>query len=310
MRHYVYRHIRLDKNEPFYIGIGSDKYYKRAKTRTKRNPIWKRIAEKTEIEIQILFDDLILQDAKEKEIEFIKLYGRINCGNGTLANITGGGDGMFDPPKSLRERYSKKFSGSGNPFYGKKHTEETRKKLIEANKRRPRVPLSEETKRKIGLANRGNSPPLKGKKDPKGSASRTGVNHHTYKGKINCFNLIYDLVATFDCLNDAVVYFKANNSNDIARVVRGERKTFKKHIFKYEWDVEWRKSPFYQTPIIYIDNKPKMVIDTNSGIIYKTIKEASEKTGIPHRNLARYLTGERENKTTFQYYNQKKSYAK
>ena len=27
---YVYRHIRLDKNEPFYIGIGSDKEYKRA----------------------------------------------------------------------------------------------------------------------------------------------------------------------------------------------------------------------------------------------------------------------------------------
>jgi hypothetical protein len=27
---YLYRHIRLDKNEPFYIGIGSDKQYKRS----------------------------------------------------------------------------------------------------------------------------------------------------------------------------------------------------------------------------------------------------------------------------------------
>jgi hypothetical protein len=27
---YVYRHIRLDKNEPFYIGIGSDSSFARA----------------------------------------------------------------------------------------------------------------------------------------------------------------------------------------------------------------------------------------------------------------------------------------
>ena len=27
---YLYRHIREDKNEPFYIGIGSDSTYKRA----------------------------------------------------------------------------------------------------------------------------------------------------------------------------------------------------------------------------------------------------------------------------------------
>lgn len=26
---YLYRHIRLDKNEPFYIGIGSDSNYNR-----------------------------------------------------------------------------------------------------------------------------------------------------------------------------------------------------------------------------------------------------------------------------------------
>jgi hypothetical protein len=28
---YLYRHIRHDKNEPFYIGIGSDNNYKRSK---------------------------------------------------------------------------------------------------------------------------------------------------------------------------------------------------------------------------------------------------------------------------------------
>ena len=53
---YVYRHIRLDKNEPFYIGIGSDSDYKRANElrNARRNPIWHKIACKTEIEVEIV----------------------------------------------------------------------------------------------------------------------------------------------------------------------------------------------------------------------------------------------------------------
>lgn len=48
---YVYRHIRLDKNEPFYIGIGSDATYKRANTKKGRNEIWKRIVCKTTYDV-------------------------------------------------------------------------------------------------------------------------------------------------------------------------------------------------------------------------------------------------------------------
>ena len=54
---YVYRHIRLDKNEPFYIGIGSDKYYKRANSKD-RNAFWKRIAAKTKLKVSIAEDPL------------------------------------------------------------------------------------------------------------------------------------------------------------------------------------------------------------------------------------------------------------
>lgn len=40
---YVYRHIRLDKNEVFYVGIGSDNKgkYLRAHGKEKRNKYWK-----------------------------------------------------------------------------------------------------------------------------------------------------------------------------------------------------------------------------------------------------------------------------
>lgn len=92
---YVYRHIRLDKNEPFYIGIGSDDKYIRANKRSQRNIHWKRIVAKTDYEVEILLDGLTWDDAKEKEKEFIALYGRCNLGNGCLVNMTEGGDGTL-----------------------------------------------------------------------------------------------------------------------------------------------------------------------------------------------------------------------
>ena len=56
---YVYRHIRLDKNEPFYIGIGSDMTNKRANEKARRSKFWKKIVAKTDYEIEILFDDIV-----------------------------------------------------------------------------------------------------------------------------------------------------------------------------------------------------------------------------------------------------------
>ena len=54
-----------------------------------------KIVAKSEYEIEILFDDITYEEAKLKEIEFIKLYGRIDLNNGTLANLTDGGDGTL-----------------------------------------------------------------------------------------------------------------------------------------------------------------------------------------------------------------------
>lgn len=91
---YVYRHIRLDKNEPFYIGIGSDDKYYRANKKSQRNIHWKRVVAKTDYEVEIILDDLTWDKACEKEKEFIKLYGRNNYG-GILTNMTDGGDGAL-----------------------------------------------------------------------------------------------------------------------------------------------------------------------------------------------------------------------
>ena len=94
---YLYRHIRLDTNEVFYIGVGTktrqnvfltlkSEFY-RAYNSRERNTIWKRIAAKTEIKVEILFesDDLVFIQQKEKE--FISLYGRMVDNTGSLANF-------------------------------------------------------------------------------------------------------------------------------------------------------------------------------------------------------------------------------
>jgi len=159
---YVYRHIRLDKNEPFYIGIGNDSEgkYSRANRKTYRSELWTRIINKTEYRVEILEDDLTYEEAKEKERWWIKFYGRINLKTGPLANLTDGGDGMvgwkpsqetLDHLSAVRKGrvflpkgwkmseeqkkvLSQKRMGKEPWIKGKKMTEEQRKKISEAKK--------------------------------------------------------------------------------------------------------------------------------------------------------------------------------
>lgn len=91
---YIYKHTRLDNNEVFYIGIGSDDEYKRAYTSKGRNPHWKRIVNISEYKVDIIEDNLSWNIACKKEIELIKKYGRRNHKTGTLCNITEGGEGF------------------------------------------------------------------------------------------------------------------------------------------------------------------------------------------------------------------------
>jgi len=92
---YVYRHIRKDKNQPFYIGIGSDSNYKRAnESGNRRNKIWNDIVSKSDYVVDIIFDEITWEEACFLEKELIKLYGRRNLETGSLVNLTDGGEGM------------------------------------------------------------------------------------------------------------------------------------------------------------------------------------------------------------------------
>jgi len=165
-KYILYRHIRPDKDEVFYVGLGKKK--SRAYCKVGRNDIWKKIVAKNNgnYEVEIMLEDLSFEEAKLKEIEFIKLYERIDLGIGTLANLTDGGEGSlgYKPTKETREKQSKALKGhivtlesrekSRKSQLGKpKNTEEFKKYLskINSGENHPQFgkTKSEETKNKI-----------------------------------------------------------------------------------------------------------------------------------------------------------------
>lgn len=149
---YVYRHIRLDKNEPFYIGIGSDNEYKRANAKSHRNKYWTNIVSKSDYEVEILVDGIDWEIACNKEREFISLYGRIDLGTGSLVNMTNGGDGVLGLRHSEDSKKSMSEKRKGIRQYIA--NEETKKKLSEIAKKRgiPSEQLKRmmDSKRKVG----------------------------------------------------------------------------------------------------------------------------------------------------------------
>ena len=129
---YIYRHIRLDKDEVFYIGIGSDLDYKRAYKNTQRSKYWMNIAN-LGYEVEIMLEDLTWEKACEKEKEFIRIYGRKDLNNGTLVNMTDGGEGNQNlSPESKRlkgQKIREKKLGTPNLKLRKPKTEEHKNKL-------------------------------------------------------------------------------------------------------------------------------------------------------------------------------------
>lgn len=98
---YIYRHIRPDTNEVFYIGKGNNmdnrrSEYRRAYQLSGRTEFWRNVVSKNngKFNVEILWDCESEQEANTKEIEFIELYGRKDLNKGSLVNLSNGGEGV------------------------------------------------------------------------------------------------------------------------------------------------------------------------------------------------------------------------
>lgn len=109
----VYRHVSHLDGRPFYVGRSYQNfegkspttYYPRAYSAVGRSTDWQEIAEHG-YDVEILFDDLPLEVANQKEVEFIALHGkRIN--GGILVNCKDGGEDCMTDYKHSPETIAK-----------------------------------------------------------------------------------------------------------------------------------------------------------------------------------------------------------
>lgn len=146
---YLYLHINEETNLPFYVGIGTKEpkntfkgVYSRAYKKSSRSQYWKNYTNKYKYSIQILEESDNYEYIKQRERDFIKLYGKSKSKNGLLVNLTDGGEGV----------------------QGYKHSEETKRKMSIAKlgkkfpnrKKSPaRGPMSDKQKGKISNSLKG-----------------------------------------------------------------------------------------------------------------------------------------------------------
>jgi hypothetical protein len=126
--------------EPFYVGKGTlDRWRMHtwpSKLKKERNPkahkIRKILREGLKPSVVFPLENATEPEALAKEIELIRLIGRADLQLGPLANLTDGGDSptLNMSPSILRE--NAKRLREHPTFTGRKHLEETRKKISES----------------------------------------------------------------------------------------------------------------------------------------------------------------------------------
>ena len=179
----VYCHVRLDTDEVFYVGIGRSE--KRAfDMKRGRNKYHKSITSNHGARVQVIIKDIEWDVACFWEKAWIKA---LKGAGYKLANMTDGGDGVFNPSDEVRIKISKALTGNkhasgiirtehqrieiskrmtGNQVWlGRSHSEETINKIKDKLSGRPGRKKSQEEKDKI-------SKTMTGKKRPKETCNK------------------------------------------------------------------------------------------------------------------------------------------
>lgn len=246
---YVYRHIRLDENEPFYIGIGHDDFYKRANCKRQRNPHWSNIVKNSQYIIEILIDNISWGEACVKEIEFIKLHGRIDLKTGSLVNLTDGGEGtighkhtqktvnLFSRQRKNKNQTEKQYFANCNRTQSiksrekiskssKGHTRHTKEQIDAIIKHNKTKIISQKTRDRWSKKRKG----IKQTKEHIENNKQAKIENFITK-KVMCLtnNTIYN--SSKDAANK--LSFGKHASVAIGSVCRGERNHYKEYKFQY-----------------------------------------------------------------------------
>lgn len=291
---YVYRHIRIDKNVPFYIGIGKDDKgdYTRASSIKCRNRHWKRITAKTAYDIEIISDGISWSEACKKETEFIQLYGRRDLKKGPLVNLTDGGEGFEN--LIITDEQKKKMSVAGKNR--KPPSAETRAKLSQISKERG---ITKEMREKMAAKLRGRPQPEWQRKIL--SAAAMGKKVPWSEKPILQYGLDGQFIKEFRSGTEASKELGITRANIGASLSRKNRQAAG-FIFRH-------KTGEIETQIPQLDNSKKLggragikkIINIQTGTIYNSTKKAAELEEIPFVRLKNMLTGSSKNRSNLRY---------
>ena len=170
--YYTYAYLRED-GTPYYVGKGKgDRAYRKV-----GKPC---VTPKDKSKIIYLKTNLTEEQSFNHERYMIFILGRKDLGTGSLLNKSDGGEGRsgYIPTKELKINQSKRMSGENNPMYGKrgvecpwygrKHSEETKDKISKSltgeNHNFYGKTHTKETKQKMSEIKKGEKNPFYGRK--------------------------------------------------------------------------------------------------------------------------------------------------
>ncbi len=118
--YYVYRHIRLDTNEIFYIGIGTvnqegisfkAEYYRAFQQTKSRSNHWKNIIAISDYDVEIVFETDSIEEVMFVETELIAIF------KDTVCNQTSGGLGInsYNHTEEAKQKIANTLRGTKRP---------------------------------------------------------------------------------------------------------------------------------------------------------------------------------------------------
>jgi hypothetical protein len=217
----VYLHKRKDDNSIFYVGIGLEE--KRAYSTKARNNYWKNIVNSVGYQVQITNKELCWEEACVIEKYLISFYGRNDLGNGSLCNLTDGGDGIvnFIITDETRRKISEYHKGrkKGEEWVVKMkkwlcnesfmNSRRTTKGHIMSDEQKERLRLinigkkhTKQTKEKISLSNTKEKNKFYGKTHSDESKLKMKLNHKN-RIEVTQIDIFGNEIKTYNSLREA-----------------------------------------------------------------------------------------------------------
>lgn len=178
---------------------------------------------------EVLAEGLTCDEANELEIKFIAEYNTTNKEYGYNAEIGGKNSPCSEETRQLISLNHANMKGKNNPRYGVKLSDETKKKIGDANRGTKRT---EEYKEKLRQMNKGEGNPFYGKKHTDETKEKIRQQMLSPDNKFN---------KRVRCIETGIVYYSAAEAARqmgtlrarISECARGVRKSYKGYHWEY-----------------------------------------------------------------------------